>query len=107
MSTSSAVRMKATYTGVTNNMERRLQEHRAAIDPESYTASRLPVQLVFCEHMADSQSAINLEKKIKGWSRKKKEALIRWEAYLLLDLSECQNITHHRNKERGLKATEH
>ncbi len=75
------------YTGVTNNMEARLEQHQNATDPKSYTASRLPVELVFCERVSDPEVAIRMEKQLKGWSRKKKEALIRGEFELLPRLS--------------------
>lgn len=63
------------YTGVTNNIERRLWEHQNAEDAESYTATRLPVSLKYCGEYYSSKNAIAFEKQIKGWSRKKKEAL--------------------------------
>ena len=64
------------YTGVTNNMERRLEEHQTGIHPESYTFSRRPVKLMFHELFNDPLSAIAFEKKIKKWSSLKKKALI-------------------------------
>lgn len=68
------------YTGVTNDPDRRVTEHNAATDSKSYTFSRRPVQLVWSYQCYDPTHAIELEKQIKGWSRKKKEALIegRW-----------------------------
>jgi putative endonuclease len=68
------------YTGVTNN-ERRLNEHENGDDPKSYTFNKRPVKLVFTEEFSDPHVAFAKEKQIKGWSRKKKEALIRgdWE----------------------------
>jgi putative endonuclease len=69
------------YTGVTNNIERRLNEHENGDDPKSYTFNKRPVKLVFTEEFSDPHVAFAKEKQIKGWSRKKKEALIRgdWE----------------------------
>ena len=64
------------YVGVTNNVERRLEEHRQALDPRSYTAQRLPVELVYAEWYHYILQAIAREKQLKGWSRKKKEALM-------------------------------
>jgi len=63
------------YTGVTNDIERRLCEHNNAEDSQSYTSSRLPVTLKYCGIFYDPTNAIAFEKQIKGWSRKKKEAL--------------------------------
>jgi putative endonuclease len=71
------------YTGVTNNLERRLSEHNDGMDPCSYTHSRRPVCLVYSEEFGDIEDAIDAEKQIKGWSRKKKEALIQGDLLLL------------------------
>ncbi len=75
------------YVGMTNNMERRLEEHQSGIDPFAYTFSRRPVKLVFTEMSHDPEQAIALEKKLKRWSRSKKEALIKGEFTLLPALS--------------------
>ena len=65
-----------TYTGVTNDYERRFAEHQEGIDPESYTHSRRPVSLVYVEAFGNILDAIAREKQIQRWSRRKKEALI-------------------------------
>jgi len=65
------------YTGVTNDYERRVWEHNNGYDPRSYTFNRRPVVLMYCEHFPDIMQAIAWEKQLKGWSRKKKEALFR------------------------------
>ena len=57
--------------------DQRLSEHLMKLAPGSYTASRLPVQLVCSEYFDLIADAIFAERKIKGWSRAKKEALIR------------------------------
>lgn len=64
------------YTGVTNNIDRRVEEHNDENSNISYTSKRRPVRLVFCEEFNDINQAIELEKQIKGWSRRKKKALI-------------------------------
>lgn len=64
------------YTGVTNNYEKRLQEHQNGNDIKSYTFSRRPVRLVHLETFTEISWAIEREKQIKPWSRHKKEALI-------------------------------
>lgn len=71
------------YTGVTNDVNRRVKEHEDAMNPSSYTASRLPVKLVYFEKIKGPIDAIMAEKQLKNWSRKKKEALIRGELELL------------------------
>ena len=64
------------YTGITNSIERRLYAHNVGIDKDAYTYSRRPVELVWFEMFTDPNQAIMIEKKIKGWSRRKKQALI-------------------------------
>ena len=70
------------YTGVTNNLERRLQEHQNGENANSYTFARRPVKLVFHTRFNDINQAMAFEKQVKGWSRAKKEAMINgnWEA---------------------------
>ena len=64
------------YTGITNNIERRLQEHNSDKNLFAYTFSRRPTELVWVEKFTTPNEAIAKEKQLKGWSRKKKEALI-------------------------------
>jgi len=64
------------YTGMTNSIEKRLDEHVHGLIPSCYTFSRRPVVLKFCLDFQYVNDAIMKEKQIKGWSRKKKEALI-------------------------------
>jgi putative endonuclease len=68
---------KTYYTGITNNLDRRLFEHNEGINPTAYTFSRRPVVLKYTETFNNPMDAIIFEKKIKNWSRKKKEALIK------------------------------
>ena len=67
------------YTGVTNNIERRFIEHNSGIAEFSYTAQRLPVELVYFTLIEGPLQAIAKEKQIKKWSQSKKEALINGE----------------------------
>jgi len=64
------------YTGMTNNLDRRLVEHRT-LNKYSYTSKRKPLNLVWHQEFTRPDEAIKIEKQIKGWSRKKKEALIK------------------------------
>ncbi len=64
------------YTGHTDNLEKRISEHRAK-KYCNYTEIRLPVEVVFVQHFTTRNEAFVAERKIKKWSRKKKEALIR------------------------------
>ena len=64
------------YTGVTNDLERRLWEHKSHVDANSFTARYNVTKLVHYEITPDVRAAIEREKQIKSWSRKKKNALI-------------------------------
>ncbi|MDY0987471.1 GIY-YIG nuclease family protein [Flavobacterium sp. CFBP9031] len=85
------------YTGMTNDINRRLNEHNYGLNQESYTFHKRPLELVFCTDFNDVIQAIAFEKQVKGWSRKKKEAIIKdkWED--LKKLSQCLNKTTHKN----------
>jgi len=85
------------YTGVTNNVERRLLEHESGINPECYTFKRRPLELVFCNEFQEIKQAIAFEKQVKGWSRKKKEAIINGNWQLLNSLAACKNSSTHKN----------
>jgi putative endonuclease len=66
------------YTGLTRNElpEARVHQHNEGTFPDAYTATRRPVELVYAEYLDLVTDAINAERKIKGWSRAKKLALI-------------------------------
>jgi putative endonuclease len=64
------------YTGVTNDYQRRFKEHQDGLNPSCYTYKRRPVELVHVSIFRYVLDAIAFEKQLKGWSRKKKEALI-------------------------------
>jgi putative endonuclease len=75
------------YTGITNDLERRMFEHENGTDPASYISKRRPVKLVFYENFPDPVQAISFEKQVKGWSRAKKAAIINGNWDLLPELS--------------------
>ncbi|MFA6085810.1 GIY-YIG nuclease family protein [Mucilaginibacter sp.] len=79
------------YTGITNNIERRIIEHEAGENPTCYTYKRRPVKLVFNEVFGDVNQAIAFEKQVKGWRRAKKEAIINGKWELLPELSKSAN----------------
>ena len=64
------------YTGLTNNLEERFAQHEAGYVLKCYTFKRRPLKLSYSVQLNDINQAIALEKQIKGWSRKKKEAFI-------------------------------
>ena len=84
------------YVGMTNDLERRLGEHVSGILKHSYTYSRRPVELVFFKEFSFPMEAIAFEKKLKGWSRKKKEALIDEDWKRLKEYSTCKNSSSHK-----------
>ena len=63
------------YTGVTNDIERRLGEHNAG-KASKYTRTRLPVKLRYTENCADRAAALARECQVKKLSRKKKERMV-------------------------------
>ncbi|HZJ82213.1 MAG TPA: GIY-YIG nuclease family protein [Clostridia bacterium] len=66
---------KVLYTGVTNNLERRIYEHKNKL-LKGFTAQYNVNKLVYFDYTSDVESAILREKQIKGWTREKKNALI-------------------------------
>ena len=89
---------KTLYTGVTSNIKQRLYQHEAGHFPNCYTYKRRPVRLVFLQPYSHIDHAIDMEKRLKGWSRKKKWALINRDVTRLKTESECRNETHFKNK---------
>ena len=63
------------YTGVTNNLERRVYEHKNKL-VEGFTKKYRVNKLVYFEETTDIKSAIAREKQIKGWKRYKKDQLV-------------------------------
>ena len=64
------------YTGVTNNLIRRVYEHKNSLDKKSFTSRYCVHKLVYFEYTSDVTAAIEREKQIKGWKREKKNKLI-------------------------------
>ena len=74
------------YTGSTNDLERRLAEHKNG-NGANYTKTKLPVELVYYEEYSRIDYAFYREKQVQGWSRKKKLALINGENNKLPELA--------------------
>jgi predicted GIY-YIG superfamily endonuclease len=64
------------YVGQTEDVEKRVVEHERGM-LSAYTRKRRPVKLVFTEEFTKRNDAFERERQIKGWSRAKKEALIK------------------------------
>ncbi|MBA3554748.1 MAG: GIY-YIG nuclease family protein [Gemmatimonadales bacterium] len=64
------------YVGVTNDLTRRLAEHRSGLNPDSYVCVHRTLHLVHYEVCGDIRGAIQREKQLKGWRRKRKLDLI-------------------------------
>ena len=64
------------YSGITNDLEGRLSEHNRGTGAK-YTFSRRPVTLVYSEKYFNVSEARKREVQIKGWSRNKKDQLIK------------------------------
>lgn len=65
------------YTGHTDNLENRINQHSTGVIQSCYTFKRRPIELVFSQEFLTCEEALSSEQQIKGWSRKKKEAMIR------------------------------
>ena len=74
------------YTGHTDNIEVRISQHKQGLIQGCYTEMRLPVEVVFVQSFNKRDEALAAERQIKGWLRKKKEALIKnnWQLISLL-----------------------
>jgi putative endonuclease len=83
-----ASRSRRLYVGVTNDLERRLFEHKQKL-ADGFTKQYRIDRLVHFEETTDVMSAIEREKQIKGWLREKKIALIESGNPTWADLSEA------------------
>ena len=78
-----------TYRGA--DIETRVSEHKLGVYPNAYTASRRPVKLLWSKAFQRAEDAIKLERQIKGWSRKKKEAFMKGDWGEVSRLSKSKN----------------
>ena len=67
---------KSYYTGVTNDLDRRLCEHNNDNDALAYTYKRRPVVLKYFQRFQDINQAIEFEKQVKGWGQEKEGGFI-------------------------------
>lgn len=78
---------------MTNDLERRFTQHKAGYKKDGYTYSRRPLKLEWYLECTNPSEAIRIEKQIKGWSHRKKEALIKENWQDLVEFS--KNYTEH------------
>ncbi|GGD23486.1 GIY-YIG nuclease family protein [Hyunsoonleella pacifica] len=88
------------YTGITNNLEKRVNEHIYGKFKDCYTYKRRPIEIKFYETFNNVLQVIYFEKKIKKWTRAKKETLINGNFDMLQILAECRNATHYKYLKR-------
>ena len=75
------------YVGHTDDLDGRIALHDSG-DASDYTARRLPVKLVWSQEFGTRAEALEAERKIKGWSRAKKLALVRGDWALISSLAQ-------------------
>jgi predicted GIY-YIG superfamily endonuclease len=76
------------YVGSSADLAARLKVHTSGKGP-AYTATRLPIRLVYSEQHATLQTAVDRERQLKRWSRAKKAALVAGDSNRLRTLSRC------------------
>jgi len=86
------------YTGLTKDLVGRVKEHEVGVHPESYTFRRRPVKLVWSIVTESYQEAFQWERRIKGWSRVKKEALIRGDIEGIHEIVKSERKQKEQNK---------
>jgi putative endonuclease len=89
------------YTGLTKDLQSRVREHEAGAHPESYTFSRRPVKLEWSVVTDSYQEAFQWEHRIKGWSRAKKEALIRGDIEGIHEIVKSERKQREQNKKNS------
>lgn len=77
------------YTGHTDNLDLRMAQHNDGIG-SSFTAKRRPLKLIWTTDCQTRTAAFDLEKRLQGWSRAKKEALMRGDFGALPGLSKSK-----------------
>jgi predicted GIY-YIG superfamily endonuclease len=90
------------YTGSTADINKRLWQHQQGVESSSYTYTRRPVKLVWTSEETEYYyDALRWEQQIKGWSRAKKQALIRGEFNALHEIVKAERKRREQNKKRS------
>jgi tRNA/rRNA methyltransferase len=79
------------YAGHTDDLDACIAQHQSGAIP-GYTQKRRPVQLIWADRFPDRDSAFAAERQIKGWSRAKKEALVRGDWGALKELAKKPSV---------------
>jgi 5-(carboxyamino)imidazole ribonucleotide synthase len=87
------------YTGLTDDLMRRFEEHLNGVYETCYTFKRRPLILRYYETIPFLKDAVERERQIKEWSKAKKKALIEGNFHKLQLLSQCNNLSHHKYKD--------
>ncbi|MGB5498985.1 MAG: GIY-YIG nuclease family protein, partial [Maribacter sp.] len=80
------------------NFDQRWRKHQQGYFRTCYTFKRRPLKIEYLLEFTDVTQAILFEKRIKGWTRAKKMALINGDFDKIQLLSECRNYTHSKYK---------
>ena len=91
------------YTGSTDYINRRLFEHQDGANPTAYTFRCRPVKLVWTEEVDTLDEALLHEHQIKGWSRAKKEALIRGDFQAIHEIVKEERKRREKGKSKKSK----
>ena len=89
------------YTGSAADLSLRISQHETGASPSSYTYSRRPVKLVWASEETKRYSeALRWERQIKGWSRAKKQALIRGDFDAIHEIVKSERKRREANKKQ-------
>ncbi|HKZ65922.1 MAG TPA: GIY-YIG nuclease family protein, partial [Chitinophagaceae bacterium] len=77
---------------MSNDFDKRIWQHETGFFPNCYTYKRRPIKAVWHTRVETAEEAAALEKQIKGWPRKKKEALINQ------DITELKKLSNHKKE---------
>jgi len=78
------------YTGRTDNLDIRFAQHETGYFPKCYTAKRRPVSLLWSDWFATRVEALEAERRLKGWTKGKKQALAAGDWAVGRELARCR-----------------
>ncbi|TCM18143.1 putative endonuclease [Novosphingobium sp. PhB165] len=78
------------YVGHTDDLEHRVAQHQTGA-LGGYTATRRPLALIWADSFQTREDAFAVERKLKGWSRAKKEAMMAGDWVLVSELARCRS----------------